>query len=100
MAAENAGSVGPEAIAALPLNVKIRIHGGKTIVGGYQHFYELTESAAFIWRQIDGTRTVHDIGLLVAGEYDIDKESATQDVAELLTELAEHDVIKIRNDKS
>ncbi|MFJ4655868.1 PqqD family protein [Nocardia sp. NPDC088792] len=92
--------MGPDTVAALPLNVKIRIHGGKTIVGGYQHFYELTESAAFIWRQIDGTRTVDDIGLLVAEEYDIDRESAGQDVAELFTELAEHDVIKISDGKS
>ncbi|MCT9088891.1 PqqD family protein [Streptomyces sp. ASQP_92] len=100
MAAEPAVRVGPATVAALPLNVKIRNHRGKTIVGGYQHFFELTESAAYIWRQIDGIRTVTDIARLIAEEYDIDQETVIEDVVELFTELAEHDVIKISEKES
>ncbi|MFE9403422.1 PqqD family protein [Streptomyces sp. NPDC006530] len=100
MAAEPPVRVGPATVAALPLNVKIRNHRGKTIVGGYQHFFELTESAAYIWRQIDGNRTVTDIARLIAEEYDIDQETVIEDVVELFTELAEHDVIKISEKES
>ncbi|MER5557162.1 PqqD family protein [Streptomyces sp. NPDC002506] len=95
MSGDRTAPVGPATVAALPLNVKIRNHRGKTIVGGYRHFYELTESAAFIWRQIDGVRTVSDIARLIAEEYDIDQATVVGDVVELFTELAEHDVIKI-----
>ncbi|MGW8725180.1 PqqD family protein [Streptomyces sp. NPDC055808] len=95
MSGDRAIHVGPATVASLPLNVKIRNHRGKTIVGGYQHFYELTESATFIWRQIDGVRTVADIAQVIADEYDIDQATVVDDVVELFTELAEHEVIKI-----
>ncbi|WP_030152796.1 PqqD family protein [Streptomyces sp. NRRL S-244] len=87
--------VGPGSVASLPLNVKIRNHRGTTVVGGYEHFFELTASAAHIWRQIDGKRTVSDIAALIAQEYDIDQESVVQDIVELFTELARHDVVNI-----
>ncbi|GGO82151.1 PqqD family protein [Wenjunlia tyrosinilytica] len=99
---DNAGhvTVGPGSVASLPLNVKIRNHRGKTVVGGYEHFFELTDSAAYIWRQIDGTRTVSDIAALIAKEYDIDQESATQDIVDLFAELAAHEVVKIAESDS
>ncbi|KJY28241.1 PqqD family protein [Streptomyces sp. A1547] len=87
--------VGPGSVASLPLNVKIRNHRGTTVVGGYEHFFELTASAAHIWRQIDGRRTVRDIAALIAEEYEIDQESVVQDIVELFTELAQHDVLNI-----
>ncbi|MEV6578234.1 PqqD family protein [Streptomyces sp. NPDC051582] len=92
--------VGPGSVASLPLNVKIRNHRGTTVVGGYEHFFELTGSAAHIWRQIDGKRTVTDIAGLIAEEYDIDRESVVQDIVELFTELAQHDVVNIVQDDS
>ncbi|MFE2548589.1 PqqD family protein [Streptomyces sp. NPDC059355] len=92
--------VGPGSVASLPLNVKIRNHRGTTVVGGYEHFFELTASAAHIWRQIDGRRTVSDIAALIAQEYDIDQESVVQDIVELFTELARHDVVNIAQGES
>ncbi|MFI1284710.1 PqqD family protein [Streptomyces sp. NPDC020858] len=92
--------VGPASVASLPLNVKIRNHRGTTVVGGYRHFFELTDSAAHIWRQIDGIRTVDDIATLIALEYDIDRESVVEDIIELFSELAAHDVVKISESSS
>jgi hypothetical protein len=88
-------SLSPTAVPAVPLNIRMRNYRGKTIIGGYQHVMELSETASFVWRQIDGTRTIADIGAMLASEYEIDAETATTDVAELLAELAANDLVRL-----
>lgn len=88
-------SPSPTTVPTLPLNIRMRNYRGKTIVGGYQHVMELSETASFVWRQIDGTRTIADIGAMLASEYEIDEETATADVAELLAELAANDLVQL-----
>ncbi|MEU2393556.1 PqqD family protein [Streptomyces sp. NPDC007369] len=95
MPLDDSTAVGPDSVASLPLNVKMRNHRGTMVVGGYEHFFELTGPAVSIWRGIDGKRTVRDIAALIAEEYDIDQESVVADIVELITELARHDVVKI-----
>ena len=85
-----------DTVVALPLNIKIRNYQGKTLVSGYEHAFELSESAAFVCRQVDGTRTVADIGRLVAREFAVDEQTATEDAVELLTQLVAHDIIVVR----
>ncbi|MEV0622093.1 PqqD family protein [Nonomuraea sp. NPDC050404] len=84
-----------DAVPRRPMNVRIRNHRGTTVIGGYEHALELSESAAFVWRQIDGVRTLREIGRLMAGEYDIGEESAAHDVAELAAELAAYDLLEL-----
>jgi hypothetical protein len=43
---------------------------------------------AFLWRHIDGTRTVGDLAACVAAEYDVDRDVALADTAEFVTSLA------------
>ncbi|MGW2872788.1 PqqD family protein [Kitasatospora xanthocidica] len=50
--------------------------------------FELSESASFIWKQIDGRNSIADIGRLLAAEYEIDAETATADTKEILEYLA------------
>lgn len=88
-------SLSPTTVPALPLSVRMRNYRGKVLVGGYQHVMELSETASFIWRQIDGVRTVADIGATVAREYGIDEETATADVTELLANLAANDLVRV-----
>jgi hypothetical protein len=46
--------------------------------------YTLNETGAFIWDQIDGKRTVSEIITAVAQEYDIDKDTASNDVLDFV----------------
>jgi len=92
--------IGPDDVVVRPLNVRTRNYRGSVFVGGYQHVMELTEVAAFVWRHIDGHRTVRQLGELVATEYDIDLLTATEDVAELLADLTDHEVLETSTGKS
>lgn len=55
--------------------------------------YTLNETGAFIWEQIDGIRDTEEIiGALVA-EYDIDLETATENVLEFIEDLKEYLIV-------
>jgi hypothetical protein len=95
-AAAEQPAIGPDTVVSYPLNVKIRHYRGRTVVGSYQHNLELSESASFICRQIDGARTVAAIAELVATEYMVDAGTAVADTAELLGELVHYDIVRVR----
>lgn len=86
----------PDSVLAFPLNVRIRNYRGRTLLGGYEHALELSETAAFMCRQVNGARTVRDIGQVVAREFDVDAETATQDAAELFSELVTYEVVLVK----
>jgi methyltransferase-like protein len=45
----------------------------------------LNETGAFIWEQLDGKRTVEEIIELLINEYEIEKDIASKDVFEFIT---------------
>jgi coenzyme PQQ biosynthesis protein PqqD len=49
--------------------------------------HELNETAGFLWKQMDGQRTVAQLAFLLAEEYDVAREAAQADVAALLAQL-------------
>jgi coenzyme PQQ biosynthesis protein PqqD len=55
--------------------------------------HELNETAALIWKRADGAQTVEEIAASLAAEYDVTRESAQQDVAELVALLAEKQLL-------
>lgn len=75
--------------------VRVRNFRGKLLVAGATAAVELSETAAFIYDAIDGERTVTDLGARVADEYDVPLEVAVTDVAELVAELSEADLIDL-----
>lgn len=86
----------PALIPMTALGARIRRSGDSLLVGtDTENVLELDETAAFIWRQVDGTRSVERIGARVAEEYDIDLETAVRDVTELLGQLAEFGVVSL-----
>ncbi|GII77159.1 hypothetical protein Sru01_21410 [Sphaerisporangium rufum] len=76
-------------------DVRVRRYRGRLLVAGPVDAYELTESAEFVFRRIDGRRTAGDIGALLAQEYDIAAAVAGQDVLDLLGELTVHQIIEL-----
>jgi hypothetical protein len=86
-------NVVPDPVPRIPLNVRLRRHRGRDLAAGYQYTLELSPTAVFIWRQINGKATVSDISRSVSEEYDVDLDTARSDVRELLDELVEHDLV-------
>jgi Coenzyme PQQ synthesis protein D (PqqD) len=85
----------PAAVPQWRLEAQVRAMRGKMLVAGPEEIRELDEIATFIWRQIDGVRTVEQIAGIVSTEYDVDAGTALADVAELLAELASCRVIDL-----
>ena len=58
-------------------------------VGNLDYIFTLSAVAARIWELLDGTRTVDQIVQTICDEYDIRREQAAADMAELVSDLAE-----------
>jgi methyltransferase-like protein len=54
----------------------------------------LNETGAFIWEKIDGKRTVEEVIELVVKEYEIDKETAINDVLEFAGNMNKYIIIE------
>lgn len=72
------------------LNARVRNFRDRTMVAGSSQPLELSESAAFIWRLMDGRRSVGDLADALCAEYEVDRDTAVADVTELVGAL--HDV--------
>jgi methyltransferase-like protein len=57
--------------------------------------YTLNETGAFIWELIDGKRNVEEIISSVTEEYDIDHESAVEDVFSFINNMSKYLIINI-----
>ena len=55
--------------------------------------YTLNETGAFIWDQIDGVRTVGEIINSLTKEFDVDNETATEDVFSFIDEMSRYLVV-------
>jgi len=90
------GGVAPDAVPAPRLEARVRNLGDKVLVAGPEQVLELADTAVVIWKSIDGKRTVREIGSLLASEYDVDEDTATRDVAELVEELVQGEIVRLR----
>lgn len=57
-------------------------------VGNLDFVYTLSPVAARIWTLIDGIRTADEIVDAIAAEYDVERDMAMADLAELVSDLA------------
>lgn len=83
--------------AAVPrwrIDVRVRTMRGKVLIAGPRETLELADTAAYIWRLIDGTRTIQQIAHAVSSEYDVDTRTAFTDATDLITELLNCEVIE------
>ncbi len=62
-------------------------------VGNLDFVYTLSPVAARIWSMLDGTLTVEAIVDELCSEYDVERETATSDVHQLLADLEETGLI-------
>lgn len=55
--------------------------------------HSLEEIGAFIWRQLDGKRSLKEIIDFMTGEYDVSHEQATADLQHFVGELMAADLV-------
>ncbi|MDN3358613.1 PqqD family protein [Actinomadura sp. DC4] len=85
----------PESVPKRRTNVRARKFRGQLLVSINEEMFELSDSAAFIYRGINGRRSVREIGVLLAEKYAIPVDAAVGDVAELLDALARSDILEM-----
>jgi hypothetical protein len=56
--------------------------------------YTLNETGAFIWEQIDGKKSAEEIIGAMTEEYDIDKDTATEDVLQFIAKMNDYLIIR------
>jgi hypothetical protein len=56
--------------------------------------YTLNETGAFIWEQINGTRSVEEIIDALTAEYDIDHKNAEADVFSFIDNMSKYLIIQ------
>ena len=59
-----------------------------------QQIFALNPVAEYIWRQMDGKRSVEDIRNCVMARFDVEQEQADSDIQEFIAELREAGLIE------
>jgi coenzyme PQQ synthesis protein D (PqqD) len=85
-----------DAVPCVRLDVRVRNLRGQLLIARREHALELSDSAGFVWRQLDGRRTVAEIGELLAAEYRIDQQTAIDDTRDVLAVLAGYELVTFR----
>jgi pyrroloquinoline quinone biosynthesis protein D len=73
----------------------VRKFRGALLVARADSTLELDEVAEFIFKRLDGTTTVRQIGEQLSTEYDVSAEEATADSIELLSELLAYGMVTV-----
>jgi Coenzyme PQQ synthesis protein D (PqqD) len=84
------GRLPSSAVPARSISTRVRNVGGTLVLArvGTQIGVELSETAAMIWRAMDGRRTVAELGELLSAAYAVELATATEDAAEMVADLA------------
>jgi pyrroloquinoline quinone biosynthesis protein D len=77
------------------LEARTRRYRGKLLVANTETALELDEIAEFVFRQIDGTASLRDIGRRLADRYGGDVADAIADTAALVAELVDHHILEL-----
>jgi hypothetical protein len=64
-------------------------------IADMNRLFTLNETGAFIWELIDGKKNVEEIVELFTEEFDIDQETATNDVLSFIENMSNYLIIKL-----
>ncbi|WP_033438810.1 PqqD family protein [Saccharothrix sp. NRRL B-16314] len=84
-----------EAVPRRALGCRARRYRGSLLVANADQAFELDELAEFVFRDIDGARTVHQLGERLAVRYDLPVDQAIADTADLVHQLVVHRVLDV-----
>jgi hypothetical protein len=55
--------------------------------------FTLNETGAYIWEQVDGKRSVEEIIILMTSEYEVDFETASEDVFDYAEKMSKYLIV-------
>lgn len=58
--------------------------------------YNLNVVGTLIWKMVDGTHTPEDIAAVICAEYEVEREQALQDVAGILQDFQQNNLVMER----
>lgn len=77
-----------------------RLIAGETILvpirgrlADMQNIFSLNPVAEFIWRQLNGVKSIEEIGREILENYDMGKEEVDRDLQEFINDLLKEDLI-------
>jgi pyrroloquinoline quinone biosynthesis protein D len=76
-------------------DVRTRRYRGRLFIANTEQAYELNEAAEFVFRQVDGSTTVRELGARLAAHYRYAVGDAVSDTIELITLFVERHVVEI-----
>lgn len=88
------GEVTVRTVPKRRVTARVRRFQGALLVAGPVETFELTDSAEFIFRAVDGIRTIAEIGELVARTYDVPLDEAVLDISDLVSSLIEYKIME------
>lgn len=92
------GTLSPDKTVPVPrLGLRVRNVRGTILLAWQETFLELADVAGFLWRQLDGVRTVDELVSLVAAEYEADPAEVAEDVQAVLADLVQAGFIALRS---
>jgi hypothetical protein len=62
-------------------------------VANLDSIYTLNETASYLWRRLDGSHTVRELGQALAAAFDVSPDDAAADVGRLLEDLRREGLI-------
>ena len=90
-----AAPLAPSTVLKRPPTTRLRKFRGRLLLANTKTAFELDEVGQFIIARIDGRSSITDIGLAIAGEFDISAELATADASEMLALLVENELVTV-----
>lgn len=83
-------------------SVVARVVAGETLivpvrakVGDLASIYSFNGTGTLIWKLLDAPRTVAELAIAVAEEYDVDREQAEHDVADFVGEMKSVGLVEV-----
>ncbi len=72
---------------------------GETVILHFDsgHYFGLNEVGTLVWKMIEQPRSVSELRDAIVREYDVDAGQCGRDLLDLLDELRERGLIKVRN---
>ncbi|MGW6691568.1 PqqD family protein [Streptomyces sp. NPDC054961] len=94
MTSTESGGLTADAVPRRRLDARMRKYRGAFLVANAEETMELDEVAEFIFKRIDGERSVADIAGIVADAYDIAVDEALPDVLDMVGQFVDFGVVE------
>ncbi|WP_266389032.1 PqqD family protein [Streptomyces canus] len=91
---DDAPTIAPRDVPRRVLGIRVRRSGEDLLLGFADQALLLDGSAALVYANVDGTRSVGDVSRVLVDQYGIDEEEALADVTAFLADLSAKNVIE------